>query len=142
MADVVSPAELKRLAEEKELQKMKEALDQKKKKEEAERHVHDAFFSEEIAPDAIARLNTQIRRAAEQGQSEVLVAKFPATYCTDHGRAINNFEADWHNTLQGKGKRAYDYFKEQLEPQGYKVRAQILDYPDGNLGDVGFFLRW
>jgi hypothetical protein len=30
----------------------------------------------------------------------------------------------------------------QLEPKGYKLRAQIMDFPGGMQGDVGIFLRW
>ena len=26
---------------------------------------------------------------------------------------------------------------ERLQPQGYKIRAQILNYPDGGLSEVG-----
>jgi hypothetical protein len=29
-----------------------------------------------------------------------------------------------------------------FRPLGYKVRAEILDYPHGNLGDVGIYLVW
>jgi hypothetical protein len=83
-----------------------------------------------------------VRRAAEQGRNEIEIARFPAEYCTDRGRAINNFDSDWPSTLTGVARRAYDAFKQQLEPQGYKMRAQILNYPDGNLGEVGLYIGW
>lgn len=143
MSQVLSPAQLKQIAEDKERQQLEEALAQKKARESAEREMHDAFFADASIPaDAIDRLNRLIRNTVEQGKSEALVFRFPAVYCSDHGRAINNFDSEWHDSLQGRAKRAYDFFKSELEPQGYKLRAQILDYPDGNLGDVGFFLRW
>ena len=63
-------------------------------------------------------------------------------YCTDGGRAINNFEPDWPKTLTGFAKRAYEFWQEELEPQGYKLSAQIMDFPGGVPGDVGVFLRW
>jgi len=30
---------------------------------------------------------------------------------------------------------------DELQPNGYKVRAQIMDFPGGMPGDVGIFLR-
>lgn len=68
--------------------------------------------------------------------------RFPSAYCTDRGRAINNFEPDWPQTLTGFAKKAHAFYEKELAPLGYKVRAQIMDYPDGMLGDVGIFLRW
>ena len=83
-----------------------------------------------------------VRGAAERGEREVMVVRFPSTYCPDGGRAINNFETGWENTLTGFAKRAYDFGQKELAPQGYKFRAQILDFPGGMPGDVGLFLRW
>jgi hypothetical protein len=71
-----------------------------------------------------------------------MAVRFPSTYCTDGGRAINNYEADWPNTLTGFAKRAFEFWQKELEPKGYKLRAQILDFPGGMPGDVGMFLRW
>ena len=42
----------------------------------------------------------------------------------------------------GFAKRAYEFWRKELEPQGYKLRAQIMDFPGGMPGDVGMFLRW
>ena len=75
--------------------------------------------------------------AAERGEREVLALRFPSEYCTDGGRAINNFEPDWPKTLTGFAKRAYEFWQRELEPQGYKLRAQIMDFPGGVPGDVG-----
>ena len=78
-----------------------------------------------------------MRRAAEQGQSEIQILRFPSQYCTDHGRAINNFEEGWPKSLTGFALRVHEAYVERLQPQGYKIRAQILNYPDGGLGEVG-----
>ena len=48
-------------------------------------------------------------------------------YCTG-GRRINNGDPDWPRSLQGRAKRAYDFY-EAPEGLGYKVRAEILNYP-------------
>ena len=71
-----------------------------------------------------------------------MVMSFPAGYCTDGGRRINNDDPDWPQSLQGRAKRTYDFYERHLKALGYKVRARILSYPGGMPGDVGFFLRW
>ena len=96
----------------------------------------------EIRPDGIERFNNWVRRAAEQGRSEIEILRFPSQYLTDHGRAVNNFEAGWPETLTGAGRRVYDAYVQHLQSQGYKIRAQILNYPDGGLGEVGIFIAW
>ena len=57
----------------------------------------------EIRPDGIERFNNWVRRAAAQGRSEIEIMRFPSQYCTDHGRAINNLEEGWPETLTGAG---------------------------------------
>jgi hypothetical protein len=83
-----------------------------------------------------------VRSAAERGEREVLALRFPSEYCTDGGRAINNAEPTWPDPLTGFAKRAHGFWLKELQPQGYKVRAQIMDFPGGVPGDVGMFLRW
>lgn len=67
---------------------------------------------------------------------------FPAKFCNDHGRRINNLGPDWPDSLEGFAKKAYDYYVKELKPLGYKLTAQILDFPDGMPGTVGIFLSW
>jgi hypothetical protein len=85
---------------------------------------------------------TLLQRAAERGQSEIMIMQFPSKYCSDRGRAINNLEPDWPNTLEGLARRGYEIYQAEFRPKGFKLRAQILDYPGGMLGDVGVFLAW
>jgi hypothetical protein len=66
----------------------------------------------------------------------------PAPICADGGRAIDNFEPERPQTLTGFAKKAHELYEKELAPLGYKVRAQIMDYPGGMPGDVGIFLRW
>jgi hypothetical protein len=139
---IVTPTELKKLADELETAKAKEALERHRKEQAEESKLREDFMERELRPDAIDRFNTWVRRAAGQGRHEIEIGRFPSQYCTDHGRAINNFEAGWPDTLTGIARRAYDTFKIHLEPQGYKMRAQILNYPDGGLGEVGLFITW
>jgi hypothetical protein len=139
---LITPDQLRRLAEEKELAKAKEALEKKRKVDDERHHLRDAFMTQEIHPDVFERVSRVVQGAAERGESEVLAVRFPSEYCTDGGRAINNFEPGWPDTLTGFAKRGYEFFVKELQPKGYKVRAQILDFPGGVPGDVGLFLRW
>ena len=58
-----------------------------------------------------------INRAVENGLTSVQVFRFPHTICTDNGRAINQAEAGWEQTLTGVPKEIYEFWKRQLQPQ-------------------------
>jgi hypothetical protein len=62
--------------------------------------------------------------------------------CTDRGRRINNFEPDWPQTLEGRPKAGYEFWHDHLRPLGFGLKAEILEYPGGIPGDVGFFITW
>jgi hypothetical protein len=89
--------------------------------------------------DVVLRL---VRVAVEQGKTEALVYSFPSDLCSDGGRAINNALPDWPDTLQGKARELYDRYVEVARPQGYKLKAMIINFPGGIPGDVGFYLSW
>ncbi len=83
-----------------------------------------------------------VERAVKNGQTEVLVLRFPHELCTDHGRAINQAEAGWDKTLTGQPRELYAFWDKYLRPRGYRLRVQILDFPRGMPGDVGVTLSW
>ena len=141
-AAALTPQQLHKLTEEKDMAEARKAHEAMKKVEENERAMREAFMQREVQPDAMERLMAAVKIAAEQGKHELLVIRFPSSLLSDGGRRVNNFLPDWPDSLQGFGKRAYDYFKEHLSPLGYKLRAEIIDYPHGNLGDVGLYLVW
>jgi hypothetical protein len=138
----LSAKDLKRIAEDQETEKLKEVLARRQKEEEEERRARQDFMEREIRPDGIERFNGWVRRAAGQGRAEIEILRFPSQYCTDHGRAINNFEQGWPDTLTGAARKVYDAYVQHLQGQGYKIRAQILNYPDGGLGEVGIYIGW
>ena len=49
---------------------------------------------------------------------------------------------NWPETLQGKAKELYDRYETLAKPQGYRLKAMIINFPGGVPGDVGFFLNW
>lgn len=139
---LIKPHELKHITEETEMSKAREALEKKRKADHERDEFREAFMTRDLHPEASSRLSRLVKTAAEHGQREVLAVQFPSAFCTDRGRAINNFEPDWPQTLTGYAKKAMEFYEKELAPLGYKVRAQILDYPGGMPGDVGMFLRW
>jgi hypothetical protein len=83
-----------------------------------------------------------INRAVSNGLTEVEVGRFPNQICTDRGRAINQQEPGWENTLTGLPRELYEFWRKHLQPRGYKIRYQIVNFPNGMPGDVGVTLSW
>jgi hypothetical protein len=86
--------------------------------------------------------STVIQRAVRNGLSEVQVYRFPNSLCTDRGRAINQMEPGWEKTLTGMAKEIYQLWADYLQPRGYRIRYQIIDFPGGVPGDIGITLSW
>lgn len=89
-----------------------------------------------------SNLTTKMRLAAQRGETEIMVMRFPNALCTDKGRAINNAEEGWPDTLTGRPRQAYELWRDHLRGAHYKLKAMIIDWPSGMPGDVGFFLSW
>ena len=83
-----------------------------------------------------------IQRAVRNGLSEVQVYRFPNTLCTDRGRAINQMEKGWEKTLTGIPKEIFQLWTDYLQPRGYRIRYQIIDFPGGMPGDIGVTISW
>ena len=92
--------------------------------------------------DALKRVAAIIQGAIRNGLNEVEVARFPNRLCTDRGRAINQQEPGWQNTLTGRPKEMYDFWERQLKARGYGLRIQIVDFSGGVPGDIGLTLKW
>ncbi|HEX2653512.1 MAG TPA: hypothetical protein VHN11_07670 [Xanthobacteraceae bacterium] len=83
-----------------------------------------------------------IKRAVDNGLIEVEVGRFPNEICTDRGRAINQQEPGWENTLTGLPLELFQFWKQYLQPRGYKLKFQIVDFPGGMPGEIGITLSW
>lgn len=92
--------------------------------------------------ERMKRAAALIERAAKNGLHEVQVMRFPNTLCTDRGRAINNLEAGWEQTLTGLPKELYEFFERKMRPLGYKIKYEVVDFSGGVPGDIGITLRW
>ena len=82
------------------------------------------------------------REAAERGESEFLLLRFPGQLCSDGGRAINAPDPEWPMTLRGEAAEMYLRWERELRPRGFHVTARVLEFPDGVPGDIGLFLAW
>jgi hypothetical protein len=92
--------------------------------------------------EKVKRAATVIQRAVKNGLHEVQVYRFPNILCTDRGRAINQMEKGWEETLTGIPKEIYQLWQDYLQPRGYKIAYQIIDFPGGVPGDIGITLSW
>lgn len=88
------------------------------------------------------RSTARLLEWARRGEREKEIFRFPNELTTDLGRAINNGEPDWPQTLTGVPRQVYDFWNADLRPLGYRLRAQIVDFPDGLPGDIGFTISW
>jgi hypothetical protein len=139
---LLTPAELQKLAEQKQMAKVQAEFNRVKEQEQEQKALHEAFIGRDIHPQVMERVNAAVRRAAEDGLHEIRVLTFPASYCNDGGRRINNAEPDWPDSLEGFAEKCVEFYQKELKPLGFKVRAEILTFPGGMPGDVGLFLCW
>lgn len=102
----------------------------------------------------------RIRRAFDRGETELMIASFPSSFCTDGGRAIINAgappinkpsreelaaraeEPEWLATLPAGVRKVFTFWKTHLKDGGFKFAARIINFPDGKPGDVGLFFSW
>ena len=139
-----SAADIQRRMAEREAQKAAEELRHMKEQEEKQKAVMAEFHQPPTrSPEQLMQvLMPLVTRAAERGQTEVQVYRFPNNLCTDGGRRINNSLPNWEETLEGRPKLGYEFWRDHLRPLGFGLRAEVLEYPGGMPGDIGFFLTW
>jgi uncharacterized protein (DUF1778 family) len=86
--------------------------------------------------------STVIQRAVRNGLTAVQVYRFPNSLCTDHGRAINQMESGWEKTLTGIPKEIFQLWSDYLQPRGYRIAYQIIEFPGGVPGDIAITISW
>ena len=139
-----SAADLKRRMAEREAAKAAEELRRMREQEEKQKAVMAEFHKPpERTPEELMNFVMRlVDHAAESGQTEVQVYRFPNSLCTDGGRRINNTLPNWEETLEGRPKLGYEFWRDHLRPLGFGFKAEVLEYPGGMPGDIGFFLTW
>jgi len=142
MAGVLSPKDLNKMAADAELAAFDEERQARKRKADQDAELREAFSARELHPEVIDRINRAVTIAAKAGKNQLQVLTFPSSFCNDGGRRINSFDPDWPNSLEGFGKKAYEFYEKELRPLGFKIGAEIINFPGGMPGDVGMFLKW
>jgi len=100
------------------------------------------LIDDHISNDRWRALVHQARRAAECGEKEFMLLRFPSQLCSDGGRAINVTESGWPATLRGDAAEIYLRWERDLKSRGFHLAARVLEFPDGVPGDIGLFLIW
>lgn len=128
------------------LQKEMEKMEVERKAREAEEKRLAAFTQDflhkHVSEDEIAMVRRLVANAVKDGKMEAMVYSFPSDLCTDSGRAINNNDPRWPETLQGKAKEFFERYETLAKPQGYRLKAMVINFPGGIPGDIGLFLNW
>ncbi|MGP0042640.1 MAG: CBS domain-containing protein [Rhodomicrobium sp.] len=130
---LVSGAESKKAAEMEAARKATAGQREQQVKQAIDHHVTDEHWR---------GLLHEARRAAQRGETELQVLRFPGALCSDGGRAINVPEPDWPATLRGEAAESFLRFESELKPLGFHLIARVLDFPGGFIGDIGLFLHW
>lgn len=143
-AGAFSAADLKRRMAEREAARAAEELHRMRAQEEQQKAVMAEFHQPPArTPDQLMQLVMQlVSQAADHGQTEVQIYRFPNDMCSDRGRRINNSAPDWEQTLEGRPKLGFEFWRDHLKPLGFGLKAEVVDYPGGMPGDIGFFLTW
>jgi hypothetical protein len=128
------------------LQEEMEKMDLDRKAREAEEkklaQFTQDFLHKHVTEEEVAMVRRLVAAAVKDGKFEAMVYSFPSNLCTDSGRAINNNDPRWPETLQGKAKEFFDRYEQFGRPQGYKLKAMVINFPGGMPGDIGLFLNW
>ena len=121
------------------------ASDEAREREQAkarEEQIKQLMVPIEISQERIRHFMERVRKAAELGERQILILRFPSDLCSDRGRAINNALPGWEDTLVGAPKQVVQVWEENLKSLGFALSAEVLDYPHGMPGDIGLFCRW
>ncbi|CEJ84355.1 conserved hypothetical protein [Hyphomicrobium sp. GJ21] len=142
MPGLLRPEDLKMISSDAEMAEVDRDRQLANKKKQQDRALREAFMSRKVAPEAVERINNAVRIAAQNGHHHLEVITFPSSYCSDGGRRINIADAEWPTTLTGFAKDAYDFYDKELRPLGYKLRAEIINFPGGMPGDISLSIAW
>lgn len=109
-----------------------------------ESHLKQArqLLAAKLSEESWQHMLRNARAAAQKGEEEQLLLRFPCELCTDHGRAVNAPDPDWPATLRGIAAEVFMRWKKELQPHGFGLAARVIDFPGGFPGDIGMYLEW
>jgi len=135
-----------------------EQLQRRREEEVAEfkKRLDNFQLTDEIIHSGLDR----IKRAFERGETELMFASFPSSFCTDDSRAVINGGAPpiSRPSRAGAGAQSdeperlatapagalyvYEDWKNHLRLGGFTFTAHMINYPGGKPGDLGLFFSW
>jgi hypothetical protein len=123
--------------------------DEAARREEAHRQLMEKHHEEarkmlaaRLSDEDWHRMLSEARLAAQRGEEEHLLLRFPGALCSDHGRAVNAPDPSWPTTLRGIAAQVFLRWKNELRDRGFGLHARVVEFPDGVPGDIGLFLAW
>ena len=135
-------ADFRRLVSDHEQQEAKHRLEEHRAAAEERCQRVAELIDHHITEESWRGLIHQARLAAERGEKEFMLLRFPSRLCSDGGRAVNAREPHWPATLRGEAAEIYLCWERDLKPHGFRLSASVLDFPGGVPGDLGLFLTW
>lgn len=135
-------ADFQRLAAEFERKEIQHRDDARRAVAEQHRRRVERLIDDHVSEEGWRALLQQARRAAEHGEKEFMLLRFPSQLCSDGGRAINVPDPGWPATLRGDAAEIYLRWQRDLRPRGFPLAAHVLEFPGGVPGDIGLFLTW
>jgi hypothetical protein len=142
LAEVSNAAELRRRVDELRAARRRDDAAERHRRAEARAAALRAFLEQHVTEEDFARARRDIHAAVEQGRYEVEVLRFAADALTDGGRAVNNADPAWPETLRGPAAEWFAAFRRSAAPNGFKMHARVVSFPDGKPGEVALFLSW
>ena len=135
-------ADFRRLAADHENQELQHRREQRRVAAEGRRRRVAELIEHHFSEESWRSIIHQPRLAAERGEKEFQLLRFPSQLCGDGGRAINAGEPDWPATLRGEAAEIYLRWERDLKPHDFRLSARVLDFPDRMPGDIGLLLTW
>ena len=142
MDDFIKPSDLQKVATEKEMARAREIAEADKRRADERHQLQEILHGPAASPRCEDPRIGGAARSGRARRNHLRVMTFPSELCSDGGRAINNGDPNWPKTLVGFAARAYEFYQKELQPHGYRLRAEILDFPGGMPGEVGITLAW
>jgi hypothetical protein len=132
-------ADFRRLAADRESQEMQHRRTQRRIAAKGRRRRVAELIEHHIPDESWRSLIHQARLAAERGEKEFQLLRFPGQLCSDSGRAVNVADPNWPATLRGEAAEIFAWERDP-KPHDFRLVAQVLDFPDGMPGDIGVVL--
>ncbi len=141
-APAITASAFKALAEEAGHQKAHQHDEERRAAAERRKALVKELIGHHIEDERWRDLLHRAQAAAEAGEKEMLLLRFPSELCSDGGRAINAPQPGWPETLRGEAAEIYLHWERDLKPNGFHIAAKVLDFPGGMPGDIGLILVW